>query len=206
MVRRLDGLQERTASYSRRRIKHRNVRFLAFPVFQRGGAPEEIRTPDPQIRSLAPLFDPSPFFCKPGGKAGQAYQWVSRPTCKLLRMAPAWMQRAPPVLFALGVLQGSVGVFENEPLSLPQRPMRQQRFSTLPARASPPRPGGQAASAADACHERLSSRRSRRPCDVDLALRSAEHPARREAIGRCGIIRCPSGRPAEHPRSTASAM
>ena len=52
MVRRLDGLQERTASYSRRRIKHRNVRFLAFPVFQRSGAPEEIRTPDPQIRSL----------------------------------------------------------------------------------------------------------------------------------------------------------
>src|SRR4029078_8462367 len=52
MVRSLDGLQERNASYSRRRIKHRNVRFLAFPVFQRSGAPEEIRTPDPQIRSL----------------------------------------------------------------------------------------------------------------------------------------------------------
>src|SRR6476469_10111733 len=51
MVRRLDGLQERTASCSRRRI-NRNVRFLAFPVFQRSGAPEEIRTPDPQIRSL----------------------------------------------------------------------------------------------------------------------------------------------------------
>src|SRR3954453_16741921 len=52
MVRSLDGLQERTASYSRRRIKHRNVRFLAFPVFQRSGAPGRIRTSDPQIRSL----------------------------------------------------------------------------------------------------------------------------------------------------------
>ena len=57
MVRSLDGLQERTASYSRRRIKHRNVRFLAFPVFQRDGAPEEIRTPDPQIRSLVAAAD-----------------------------------------------------------------------------------------------------------------------------------------------------
>ena len=57
-VRSLDALQERIASHSRRRIKHGNVRFLAFPVFQRGGAPEEIRTPDPQIRSLI-----STFFC-----------------------------------------------------------------------------------------------------------------------------------------------
>jgi hypothetical protein len=65
MVRRLDGLQERTASYSRRRIKHRNVRFLAFPVFQRGGAPEEIRTPDPQIRSLRQNAEIARDSCKP---------------------------------------------------------------------------------------------------------------------------------------------
>ena len=30
----------------------RKCRVLVFPVFQQSGAPEEIRTPDPQIRSL----------------------------------------------------------------------------------------------------------------------------------------------------------
>src|SRR5262249_37389734 len=34
----------------RRRFKPKNGRFLAFPVLYRSGAPEEIRTPDPQIR------------------------------------------------------------------------------------------------------------------------------------------------------------
>src|SRR6476469_6462043 len=59
------GQAPRAASYSRRRIKHRNVRFLAFPVFQRGGAPEEIRTPDPQICRLTPSIEVSMIFCKP---------------------------------------------------------------------------------------------------------------------------------------------
>src|SRR5262245_31008357 len=52
MVRSPDGLREPTTSDSRCRISAELSDFLAIPVFQGGGAPEEIRTPDPQIRSL----------------------------------------------------------------------------------------------------------------------------------------------------------
>ena len=109
MVRSLDGLQERNASYSRRRIKHRNVRFLAFPVFQRSGAPEEIRTPDPQIRSLDHCFDLARFFCKLDTKAGIAHQCVSWPV----------ENRARAVLLTLSLLRraGRVGLAMSPPSS-----------------------------------------------------------------------------------------
>src|SRR5262245_42569300 len=42
------------------------------------GAPEEIRTPDPQIRSLGQPIDPTDFYCKPNTKSGIMHQWVGR--------------------------------------------------------------------------------------------------------------------------------
>src|SRR6266576_6905209 len=51
-------------------------RVLALPVLYRSGAPGEIRTPDPQIRSLAQCVDPACLFCKPGAKPADACQWV----------------------------------------------------------------------------------------------------------------------------------
>jgi len=44
-----------------------------------GGAPEEIRTPDPQIRSLTPFVEKPANFCKPGAFSHLAHQWVSAP-------------------------------------------------------------------------------------------------------------------------------
>jgi hypothetical protein len=41
------------------------------------GAPEEIRTPDPQIRSLDQPVDPAGFSCKPSAKSDPWDQWVS---------------------------------------------------------------------------------------------------------------------------------
>src|SRR5436190_10682618 len=43
----------------------------------KNGAPEEIRTPDPQIRSLDQSTDLARFFCKPSVKARTAYQCVT---------------------------------------------------------------------------------------------------------------------------------
>src|SRR5436190_15300811 len=52
MVRRPDGLERTNCFVLSSPHQTEMSGFLAFPVFQRGGAPEEIRTPDPQIRSL----------------------------------------------------------------------------------------------------------------------------------------------------------
>ena len=41
------------------------------------GAPEEIRTPDPQIRSLEIFFDNPHYFCKPTPPCTTIYQWVA---------------------------------------------------------------------------------------------------------------------------------
>jgi hypothetical protein len=82
------------------------------------GAPEEIRAPDPQIRSLYHCFDLAPFFCKPDPKGVLRINALAgRLQTKLLRMAPAWMQRGPtlptwllrPV--AKGMRDGGVGGF-----------------------------------------------------------------------------------------------
>ena len=44
-----------------------------------GGAPEEIRTPDPQIRRLTPFVEKPANFCKPGAFSHLAHQRVSAP-------------------------------------------------------------------------------------------------------------------------------
>jgi hypothetical protein len=51
------------------------------------GAPEEIRTPDPQIRSLALCFDPAQFFCKLEAKADIAHQYVNWSFANRIRLA-----------------------------------------------------------------------------------------------------------------------
>ena len=58
---------------------------LALPVLYRSGAPGEIRTPDPQIRSLGHSFDLARFFCKPDAKVGIAPQCVSWPIANRAR-------------------------------------------------------------------------------------------------------------------------
>ena len=52
-------------------------RDLALPVLYRSGAPEEIRTPDPQIRRLTPSVEPSQDFCKPDASRRLSDQRVS---------------------------------------------------------------------------------------------------------------------------------
>src|SRR4029078_12523266 len=49
MVLRLDGPQERTASYSGRRIKHRNVRFWRARIFTEVARPERFELPTPRF-------------------------------------------------------------------------------------------------------------------------------------------------------------
>src|SRR5215475_4511383 len=46
------GLQKRTAAHARRRFRRENGGFWRSQVLYRNGAPERIRTPNPQIRSL----------------------------------------------------------------------------------------------------------------------------------------------------------
>jgi hypothetical protein len=43
----------------------------------RSGAPEEIRTPDPQIRSLAQSTEILEYFCKPLLNDAPRYQWLT---------------------------------------------------------------------------------------------------------------------------------
>jgi hypothetical protein len=49
-----------------------------FAVLSQFGAPEEIRTPDPQIRSLTPSVETSTISCKPASKQGETNQRVRR--------------------------------------------------------------------------------------------------------------------------------
>jgi len=53
------------------------VRFARYVLYS--GAPEEIRTPDPQIRSLDQFTDLARFSCKPSVKARTRCQRVSYP-------------------------------------------------------------------------------------------------------------------------------
>src|SRR5712671_683001 len=45
-------IEKRALAHAGRRLKRKNGGVLQCPVLYRSGAPEEIRTPDPQIRSL----------------------------------------------------------------------------------------------------------------------------------------------------------
>jgi hypothetical protein len=58
--------------------RHRAARRLVNLVNE-NGAPEEIRTPDPQIRSLNPNFDPAAKNRKPRQIRPECDQWVSTP-------------------------------------------------------------------------------------------------------------------------------
>jgi len=49
------------------------------PLLHEIGAPEEIRTPDPQIRSLGQGVEFSSLSCKPAQNSRITYQWVNPP-------------------------------------------------------------------------------------------------------------------------------
>jgi hypothetical protein len=65
-------------------------------ILRTSGAPEEIRTPDPQIRSLGFPADLDEYFRKPDPKAGVRDQGVSTPSAnrKFCRRAAAIELRA----------------------------------------------------------------------------------------------------------------
>src|SRR4029077_14601790 len=46
------GVEKRARAHACRRLKRKNSRFWSARLSYKNGAPEEIRTPDPQIRSL----------------------------------------------------------------------------------------------------------------------------------------------------------
>jgi hypothetical protein len=68
------------------------------------GAPEEIRTPDPQIRSLDPFVDPTSFSCKPGSNSALTLQGVRSPSAN--RFDPIEAAPATPIAAELQVIGG----------------------------------------------------------------------------------------------------
>jgi hypothetical protein len=68
------------------------------------GAPEEIRTPDPQIRSLDPFVDPTSFSCKPDSNSALTLQGVRSPSAN--RFDPIEAAPATPIAAELQVIGG----------------------------------------------------------------------------------------------------
>jgi hypothetical protein len=64
-------------------------------VLYANGAPEEIRTPDPQIRSLDPFVDPTSFSCKPDSNSALTLQGVRSPSAN--RFDPIEAAPATPI-------------------------------------------------------------------------------------------------------------
>jgi site-specific recombinase XerD len=102
------------------------------------GAPEEIRTPDPQIRSLDPFVDPTSFSCKPGSNSALTLQGVRSPSAN--RFDPIEAAPTTPIaaeLHAYFAADGSVaeGVRLVELLDNPQNERIKRAYFTYLAEA-----------------------------------------------------------------------